>query len=385
MKKEINMLFALLRCAVFGENLSEHDKNEAVEKSQLLYAMARHHDLAHLLDYAYKTNGISANNEETAFKFIKQQAMAVLRYENINLALGNISSLFEEEHIPFIPLKGAVIREMYPEPWMRTSCDIDVLVQENDLDRAEKAIVEKLGFVSKSERNYHDISLYLDDVHLELHFNIKENMENIDPLLSKVWEYASPKKEGGFEYVLTNEFLIFQHIAHLSYHVVNGGIGIKAFMDLHLLESKLEVDKSVLYKMLDEGNLRTLYEMSLKLSNVWFSDAEHDDVILVYQRYILNGGTFGTKMNAIAANSNKKGTFSYVSGRIFMPYEQLCITYPSLKGRKYLLPFYQVKRWCRILTKRRYINVGEEIRANKSVSVENMSEYSKLLESLNLK
>ena len=230
MKKEINTLFALLRCAVFGENLSEHDKNEAVEKSQLLYAMARHHDLAHLLDYAYKTNGISANNEETAFKFIKQQAMAVLRYENINLALGNISSLFEEEHIPFIPLKGAVIREMYPEPWMRTSCDIDVLVQEKDLDRAEKAIVEKLGFVSKGERNYHDISLYLDDVHLELHFNIKENMENIDPLLSKVWEYAAPKKEGSYEYALTNEFFLFQHVAHMSYHVIHGGMGIKGFM-----------------------------------------------------------------------------------------------------------------------------------------------------------
>ena len=30
--------------------------------------------------------------------------------------------------IPFLPLKGSVIRQYYPEPWMRTSCDIDILV-----------------------------------------------------------------------------------------------------------------------------------------------------------------------------------------------------------------------------------------------------------------
>lgn len=386
MKKEINTLFGLLRCAVFGEELDEYTKKEASDKAALLYEMSRHHDLAHLLDYAYKISGIEISDESTSFKFLKQQAMSVMRYENQKLVLDNVSSLFEQEQICFVPLKGSVIRDLYPEPWMRTSCDIDILVHEADLDRAEKLLVEKLGFVSGGRRNYHDISLYSDnDVHLELHFNIKENRKNIDVLLEKVWHYAKPKAEGTFEHVLTDEFLLFQHVAHMSYHVVDGGCSLRYFLDLYLLENKLIIDKTVFNKTIEKCGLVQFYEISLKLAKVWFSDEKHDDITLSYQRYILNGGMYGTKMNSIAANAKKKSTFSYVLSRIFAPYEMLCITYPSLKGKKALVPFYQVRRWCRTIKKRRYKNVNVEIQANNSVSKENTDEFSRLLECLKLK
>ena len=386
MKKEINTLFALLRCAVFGETLDEYTRKEAAEKAELLYEMSRHHDLAHLLDYAYKISGIEITDEKTSFKFLKQQAMSVMRYENLSLALKEISLLLEEEKIQFIPLKGAVIRNLYPEPWMRTSCDIDILVHEEELDRAEKLICEKLGFTSKGERGYHDISLYSNTgVHLELHFNIKENMDNIDGLLEKVWEYALPKSEGSCEHVLKNEFLLFQHVAHMSYHVVGGGCSLRYFMDLYLLENRLDLDKFVFDKMLAECGLEKFHKASLKLANVWFANKEHDDITLLYQRYILNGGIYGTKMNSIAAKAEKKGTLSYICGRIFMPYEQLCVTYPSLKGKKLLVPFYQVRRWGRILKKHRYKIASDEIHANNSVSSNNVNEFSYLLKSLKLK
>ena len=384
MKKEINTLFALFRCAVFGVDLGDGAKTEAAEKASLLYDMARHHDLAHLLDCAYKKQGIEIPDENISFKLLKQQALSVVRYENLNLALENISGLFEKEKIAFVPLKGAVIRNIYPEPWMRTSCDIDILVHEQDLDKAEKLLCEKLGYTSKGERNYHDISLYSDTgVHLELHFNIKENMDNIDRILEKVWDYAAPKEEGSYEYVLTNEFLLFQHVAHMSYHVVGGGCSVRYFMDLHLLSDKLEFDKTKLYKMLEACNLVTFYEVSLKLARVWFADEEHNDMTLSLQKYILFGGIYGTKVNSIAANDEKKSAVSYVAGRIFMPYEKLCITYPGLKGKKILLPFYQVKRWFRTLKNRRYLAASDELRANREAD-ERTEEFSCLLDNLEL-
>ena len=386
MKKEIGTLFALFRSAVLGEKVSDYDKNEAAEKSELLYKMAKHHDMAHLLDYAYKTNEISVQDESVSYKLIKQQAMAVMRCENLCFVLEKVSELFEKERLSFIPLKGAVIRKLYPENWMRTSCDIDVLVHEEDLDRAEKLLCEKLGYTSNGERNYHDISLFSETgVHIELHFNIKENMENVDSLLERVWDYAQPVADGSFEYKLMDEFLLFQHIAHMSYHVADGGCSVRYFLDLFLLKKKLEVDKKALSDMLCECGLEKFYEMSLKLANIWFSNAEHDEVTLSYQRYILNGGIYGTVMNKVAANNDKKKTSSYIAGRIFMPYEQLCITYPKLKKNKLLLPFYQVKRWCRILKNKGYAKASDEIKANNSVSEKNLNEYSKLFDELQLK
>lgn len=386
MKKETKVLFELLKNAVFGREISEQTKTEASENAELLYKMARHHDLAHLVEYAFRINGIKACDETAAYELLKSQALAVMRYEDLNLAISQISELFEKEKIPFVPLKGAVIRSFYPEPWMRTSCDVDILVHEDDLDRAEKALVDRLGYKSKETRGYHDVSLYSDtDVHLELHFNIKENRENIDGLLERVWDYALPKSKGAFEYILADEFLYFQHIAHMSYHVVDGGCSIRYFMDLLLLDAKLCADKAAVAEMLRECGLEKFSETSLKLARIWFSEEEHDEITPVYEKYLLGGGIYGTKMNAIAAKDNKKSTFSYAVGRIFMPYEKLCITYPNLKGKKYLLPFYQVKRWFRTLKNRRYLDASKEFEANNSITKQKANDFSKLFESLELK
>ena len=385
MRKEINTLFALIRNAVLGEEMSEEAKQEAGHEAELLYKMARHHDMAHLLDYAYKISGISVSDENVAFEFIKQNAMSVMRYENLNLALVNISELLEKEGIPFIPLKGAVIRNFYPEPWMRTSCDIDILVHEEDLDRAEKAIVEKLGFTSKGVRDYHDVSLYSeDDVHLELHFNIKENRNNVDTLLTRVWDYALPKNNGSYEYVLTNEFFMFQIAAHLSYHVAGGGCSIRNFLDMYLLKNKLELDESKLCSMLEICGIKTFYYESLRMSEVWFGDGEHDETTLLYQKYLLDGGVYGTKKNQIAASRRKKSKVSYILSRIFMPYEHLVITYPGLKGKKYLSPIYQLRRWCRIAFGGRIGYASKEISLNNDMSEKNKDDVSLLFEKIGL-
>lgn len=98
-----------------------------------------------------------------------------------NDALQKIEAALNEKQIPYIPLKGSVLRHLYPAPEMRTSCDIDVLVHEEDLEAAVAAIENATDFTMR-KRNYHDISMVNQSVHLELHFNIKENMENIDKL-----------------------------------------------------------------------------------------------------------------------------------------------------------------------------------------------------------
>lgn len=56
-------------------------------------------------------------------------------YKRMNYEYEQVCDALEKAEIPFIPLKGVVIREYYPEPWMRTSCDIDILVREKNLKK----------------------------------------------------------------------------------------------------------------------------------------------------------------------------------------------------------------------------------------------------------
>ena len=104
-----------------------------------LYRLSKAHDLAHLVGNALIRQDRITDGELKA-KFEKQIMVAVYRYEKINHELQRLCRTLNEAKIPFIPLKGAVIRQYYPEPWMRTSCDIDILVREEQVEEAARLL-----------------------------------------------------------------------------------------------------------------------------------------------------------------------------------------------------------------------------------------------------
>lgn len=210
-------------------------------------------------------------------------------------ALQKIEESLNKEQIPYIPLKGAVLRNLYPAPEMRISSDIDVLVHEDDLDRAIETIETHTDFKA-DHRAYHDISMLNQSVHLELHFSIKENMENIDKLLSQVWNYAVQEKESG--YLLTPEFQIFHVIAHMSYHMVRGGLGVRPFLDLWLLRTKTSYAEEVVRQMCEECGILTFYKKCCGLVDAWMSGEPVPDELATLENYALNGRVFGSKENA---------------------------------------------------------------------------------------
>ena len=44
-----------------------------------------------------------------------------------------------------IKIKGCVMKKLYPSPNMRSMCDIDILIEDDGIDRAEK-IMQNLGY-----------------------------------------------------------------------------------------------------------------------------------------------------------------------------------------------------------------------------------------------
>ena len=222
MEKIIRAMMDLIASEVCGKSIDKSQYSLTDEELVKLYKLSKSHDLAHLVGDALTKNNLIGDGEIKA-KFQKQIMLAVYRYEKINYELGRLRKVLNEAKIPFIPLKGSVLRKYYPEPWMRTSCDIDVLVHEEAVDQTAQIIVDKLGYTYE-KKQYHDISLMSDGgVHLELHHTIKENKANIDALLSECWDYAAPSDD--YECCFTNEFFYFHQIAHASYHFLHGGCG----------------------------------------------------------------------------------------------------------------------------------------------------------------
>ena len=378
------VLFSSIRSILNTAPLSTQALSE--EELFALYTLSKKHDVAHLVGHALQAAELLPRESACFAKFEKQQMLAMLRQERLDYELAQIRSSLEEAHLPFLPLKGSVIRPLYPAPWMRTSCDIDILVKEKDLDACVEVLCERLGYKADEQKNYHDISLYAPSgVHLELHFSILENMPTLDAELSRVWEFASPIADGKSEHALTNEYLMFHSVAHAAYHFVHGGCGVRPIIDFYLMQKALPIEPTILQSHLEACSLSHFYEAVTSLSQVWLDNESPSPLTDAMQEYLLLGGVYGSMENRISlSQAQQGGSTKYLWTRIFMPYHSLCTQYPILEKHKWLTPFCQVRRWGRLLVGKTARRSIRELRASTQISEEQRDTTSELLHTLGL-
>ena len=309
----------------------------------------------------------------------------VYRYETLAYELEELRRVFNDAKIPFIPLKGSVIRKYYPEPWQRTSCDIDVLVKEKDADNAAEYLQTRLQYRCE-EKWQHDISLFSpSNVHVELHFKLLDlDFKQVKDLID-VWSVDEISLLSDSEYQMSKELFLLYHIYHMAKHFIHGGCGIKPFIDLWIIKNKVGFDEEKAQKMLQESGLLAFFERSTDLVNVWFEGKEHSEITQEMEDYVLQGGVYGTLEQQLAMSQNKKGgKFRHLMGRIFLPYKSMVIYYPSLKKCPMLFPFYQVRRWVRILFCGGRKTAMNEIKLNQSLSEEKKQAAKRLIDELGL-
>ena len=161
--------------------------------------------------------------------------LAVYRLEKLNYELTKLCGALEQAEIPFIPLKGSVLRQYYPEPWMRTSCDIDVLVHEENLKRTISYLTEHLGYSYESQSS-HDVSLFSKNGNrIELHYDILGDnvIDSVETVLKTIWDVVEKSDNKRYQYKLPDEMFYFYHIAHMAKHFVStGSCGIRPFLDI---------------------------------------------------------------------------------------------------------------------------------------------------------
>ena len=379
------LLFNAIKSVLRDEPLVAEPLSE--EELSSLYFLSGPQDVSHLVGHALQKACLLPKESTFYSKFQKQQMISMLRQERLDYELNQIRAVFSEAGIRFLPLKGSLIRSLYPEPWMRPSCDIDVLVDEENVDACISLLCDKLGYTTDGERHYHDVSLHSSSgVHFELHFSIMENMPEFDRELMRVWEFSSPISEGAMEYRMTNEFFLFHCITHMAYHFVRGGgCGIRPLIDLWLMQRHLPVDGEQLRVHLRACSLERFYDSVCELSEVWFGDRASNELFSAMQEFLLSGCVYGSIEHRLSIAQNKKGgKAKYLLGRIFLPYEDLIRKYPALKKHKILLPWYQLRRWCSVFFGGRIARSIREIRVNSQVSEESRDQTKDLLDRLGL-
>ncbi len=380
----IQIFFALIRSAIGGMALSSSEKELFSEEMiPALKVMSQKHDVVHLVSLGLKKNGLLSTGGAVPKSILE----AVFRYEQLNYEYKNTCNALEEAGIPFMPLKGAVLRKYYPEEWMRTSCDIDIFVHRNNLDKAMCVLMEKCGY-TMGKKGSHDVSLFAPSkAHVELHYSLMEDgrVMNSTEVLDSVWDSSVVREGYKYWYEMTDEMFYFYHIVHMAKHFEKGGCGIRTFIDLWFLDRIENADESARSELLKKGGLMKFAEACRKLSSMWFDGAEKDELFLQMEEYVLYGGVYGTVNNTAkiqaAKGVSKTDSFFKI---MFLPKNKLEEIYPNLKKRPFLFPFYQVKRWFRVFNKKKREEVHKLTKIRNSVSKKDENLTKNMLEHIGL-
>ena len=387
MDKIVKAMMNLISFEVFGgaiclELFSDFTNDDYIA----LYKLSKKHDLAHLVgDALIKNNLVIDEKIKSAFQ--KEVFTAVYRAENMTHEIAEISAILEKEKIEFIPLKGAVIRNYYPEAWMRTSCDIDILVHEKDTKRAVKLLTTKYGYTCPI-KTFHDFSLYSKtNVHIELHFILNFYERRDEEFLKKVWKNA--KTADGFEYQkkMTESFFLVHTVSHMAQHVLGGGCGIKPFIDLYILKYRANISFEEAMPELEFFHLDSFCKNMLKIAECWLNDKGIDEKLAPFETYIIEGGVYGSLENSVSVGTVRRGgKVKYIFSRLFLPYRELSLLYPSLKKCPVLLPIYEVRRWFRLLNKhgKSPKEIKNELKNVTAVSKEDSEKAKSMLASIGL-
>lgn len=352
MKEDTNyILFSILR-SVLQENPMSHSDQQMVTKDILpeLMEISFQHDIAHLVALGLLNNKLA--DEKTKQQLQKATFKAVYRYEKLNYERNAVCTALENAKIPFIPLKGSVLQKYYPEPWMRTSCDIDILIHHEDLEKAIQYLTDHLEYAEQGHGS-HDVSLFSPSgVHLELHFDLVEDgrANSAKTILNHVWNFAKQRNDFSYFYEMTDEMFYFYHIAHMAKHFETGGCGIRPFIDLWILDKIEGIDQEKRNTLLSQGELLQFAEIVRNLSEIWFGTRCHNSITEKTEKYIIYGGVYGNVENQVKVQQLKKGgKCRYALSKVLLSSKDIKKIYPISEQHRWMVPFMQIRRWLDVM------------------------------------
>ena len=343
MHRTQDTLLSLIRKGALGD-VPTSPLGLSTDERKVLYTLSSSQDMAHIVGGFLQKSG-DLTDDEPSKQFQKAINVSHFRFVQTENAQSLIATVLEDAEIPFIPLKGAVLRSLYPDPTMRTSCDIDILVREEHLDAAIAALVEKGGYTAEKRSTCHEVSLYsVDRIHIELHYALIEGDGKMADALLDVWQNAYPKEGCRYHHLLTNEMLLLYHTVHMAKHFIYGGCGIRPFLDLHFLQKGLTYDHALFAAHLEQAGLSLFYEQAGLLCGVWFGDAKHTPLTRQMQAYVCSGGVYGTMENHARVAVAKKGRRKHFWGQLFPSARYMKKRYDTLRRWPILLPWFYTWR-----------------------------------------
>lgn len=355
---------------------------------QKAMTLGKSHQILPILYYGCNNSQIEAPPETTSFfKMALLKSAAVEQRQNYYIE--KMFALFREHNIDFMPLKGAMLRQYYPETGMRMMSDCDVLIRLPQYPKI-RDIMNEIGFEEKYESNHELVWEMPNHLTVELHkFVIPSYNKDYFAYFGDGWHLAKEKLTGSSQYQMTQEDALIYNFTHMAKHYRDGGIGIRHILDIYVyMQNHQNLDFGYIDGELKKLTLFNFFYNVLHTIDVWFHDKQADEMSDCITNYIFSSGSYGTAKNknlssaakeAKTAKSAKFIRLKRLIRLVFLPYTYMCQKYPILEKVPVLLPLMWVVRWFEIALKgKKYVTARTNANI-KDLTADNIESFQQSL------
>lgn len=319
-----------------------------------LIKLCKNHSLLPILYKACLKYNVSLTAEQKSF-LEKNYHHSIYTEATQEVEKNLIINELSKNKIKCMPLKGSILKFLYPSPELRTMSDIDILF-ENKKTKEVKKILLSLGYKCDKSGGTDDEYRKPPYMNVEMHrIMVDGNFELIADYYSNIWDVIKPVSENSYVYQMTKEDFYIHMVAHVARHYAVGGIGIRFVFDEWLFLNKYQNELNFDYINLEFAkiNLLKFAENFKNLTIKWFTGLETSELEEDMTSYIFNSGTHGTikheqsvkiLLGKNGVNNFKSSKLKYVFRMIFPTFKYMKVRNRVLEKCPILLPYFYVQR-----------------------------------------
>ncbi len=323
-----------------------------------LYQMSNFHSLTALVCEALEMASYVPDPDRQPYMASFQMAKAKSIRKNLLLDTERekLLSFMEKNGIWYMPLKGVVLKDMYPKMGLRQMADNDILFDEAyRKDIHDHFVAEGYAVKIYGMRN-HDVYLKEPVYNYEMHVSLYGEMHKADwyAYYKNIKARLLKASARLYEYRFSDEDFYIYFLTHGFKHFNVSGTGFRFLLDLYVyLEKKrdtmdwayIEKELAVLDIVDFERDCRALVEEIIPNIQAFSMEtlSEEKQKLLLY---FLSCGTYGTAKNRIARRIKEIGHVKYFLHRFFPDQTVLGCYHPIFAKYKWLLPIGWIYRAC---------------------------------------
>ncbi|MGN0620881.1 MAG: nucleotidyltransferase family protein [Porcipelethomonas sp.] len=366
MKETAYQMLYLTSCALHG-HIPDKDKIAKTDLAKL-YRMCRFHSLTSIVCMALESAGISDP------KWTEDKSKAIRKNILLDSEREKICLFMEENGIWHMPLKGVILKDLYPKAGMRQMADNDILYDKTYHKEVFHFMLSN-GYNTKNiDKFHHDSYMKPPVFNFELHNSLVNRSEkHIYQYYADVKERLVKDEGKSYSYHFTDEDFYIYMTVHEYMHYKKAGTGLRSLADtfLYLKDKKSSMNWEYIERQLDILEIADFEKSNRSLSEKIFADPEHLELSFEEKEmleYCLFSGTYGTtnqlaqrKIENFYKKTGSTSRLKYIRNRIFPPMETYEMYFPFFYRHKILLPVGWAYRLIRGVTSRRK-NMNNELK-----------------------